>query len=194
MAISKQEKARRTKQSYQSYKKQWKQWETKGYPMEDNRPYTYKEFVKQHELSRRAGVKNIAREIASSQRLMTYSGLKKVSADLETTLELYQKGELETEIQLKEILTKKGKKEKKTKVRISDPKPIELTQFQKQKEIQLKDILKKSKRERLNIIGTYSKEIKGTVYHGLEAFYLDLKYTFGEDFADEMYGYGPTKS
>lgn len=194
MAISKKEKNRRTRQSYKTYLKQWNEWQDKGYPMESDKPYTLKEYRLQHELSRRSGVKNIARELAASQRTLVYSELKQVTSDVKSTLKKYEAGELETTVELKEILTKKGvKKEKKEKKRTTNPQPIELTDYQKTRKEQLLKILEMDKKSQLNIIGKYTKEVKGTMYYGREAFYLDLKYTYSEEFADEVYGYGSGK-
>lgn len=66
----------RAKTSYESYKKHRKEWEEKGYVLGEE--LKEEKFNEAYELAKKAGMKNIVREIAKAQRTMTLDFAKNV--------------------------------------------------------------------------------------------------------------------
>lgn len=88
--------------SYRSYLEKWDRWAGKGYAMKHGKPLTKDEFNQEYRQAIDAGERNIARDLAASQREVTYSQSQKIYIEYR---------EAEKQLQ-KEIAPLSAKKEK----------------------------------------------------------------------------------
>lgn len=79
-----QAKRSRARKSYEAFKRNITVWKSKGYHIEaDAELLTFAQYKRIYRNARRAGKKNIARELASAARSWTKSELKSIEQKLE---------------------------------------------------------------------------------------------------------------
>lgn len=98
--------------SYRSYLEQWDRWASKGYAMKHGKPYTKDEFTQEYRQAIDAGERNIARNVAASQREVTYAQSQKIYIE-------YREAEKQLKKEIAPLSAKKAadltKKERETK-------------------------------------------------------------------------------
>lgn len=114
--------------TYQSYLEHWDKWDSKGYAMRHGKPHTKDEFVKEYRKAIDAGQRNIARDMAASQKEVSYHQSQNIYIEYREAAKQLQK-----EIDKLESKSKDGSLSEKQRNRFKEEK-AELKKKQEQLE------------------------------------------------------------